>query len=65
MKKGRNDKIYLDDHVGCFGDFNIEDPVCKSLCALRMSCCIEREQNVRSEILEDLIASDDMFLKIH
>jgi hypothetical protein len=50
MKKELNNKIPLDDHLGCFGDFNIEDPICKKFCALSLRCIIERDQNVRMEI---------------
>ncbi len=63
MKKELNNKIPLDDHLGCFGDFNIEDPVCKKFCALSLRCIIERDQNVRMEILEDLVSPDGMFIK--
>lgn len=63
MKKELNNKIPLDDHLGCFGDFNIEDPICKKFCALSLRCIIERDQNVRMEILEDLVSPDGMFLK--
>jgi len=63
MKKEINNKIPLDDHLGCFGDFNIEDPICKKFCALSLRCIIERDQNVRMEILEDLVSPDGMFIK--
>ncbi|MEE8480458.1 MAG: hypothetical protein V3T59_04375 [Desulfobacterales bacterium] len=63
MKKELNNKIPLDDHLGCFGDFNIEDPICKKFCALSLRCIIERDQNVRMEILEDLVSPDGMFIK--
>ena len=63
MKKELNNKISLDDHLGCFGDFNIEDPICKKFCALSLRCIIERDQNIRMEILEDLVSPDGMFIK--
>jgi hypothetical protein len=50
----------FDDRFGCYGNFDIHDAVCKSRCALRLRCCIEKEQNARLEILEDLVASEDM-----
>ncbi len=64
MKKELKDAIYIDDHLGCFGDFNIEDPICKSLCALSLRCAIEREENARMEILEDLVSANDMLIRI-
>ena len=64
MKKELMNKISIDDHLGCFGNFNIEDPVCKKLCALRLRCTIDRNKNTRIELLEDLIFSSEMFIKI-
>lgn len=64
MKKELVDKFSLDDHVGCFGNFNLQDTVCKKLCALNLSCAINRNQNIQTEILEDLLSNNDMFIKI-
>jgi hypothetical protein len=64
MKKVLIDKISFDNHLGCFGNFNIEDPICRKLCALRLRCAIDRNKNNRMEILEDLISSSEMFIKI-
>lgn len=57
-------QISVDDHVGCFGNFNIVDPVCKKFCALSLRCAIDRNHNNRMELLEDLISSDDLSIKI-
>ncbi len=65
MKKKSIDKISFYDHLGCFGNFNIDDPICKKFCALRLRCAIEQDQNVRMEILEDLVSSDDMHINTH
>jgi len=65
MKKELIDRIALDNHLGCYGDFNKEDPICKKYCALRLRCAIERDQNARIEILEDLVFSDGIYGKIH
>ena len=64
MKKELMNKISFDDHLGCFGNFNIEDPICRKLCALRLRCAIDRNKNNRMELLEDLISSSEMFIKI-
>ena len=64
MKNELMDKISFDNHLGCFGNFNIEDPICRKLCALRLRCAIDRNKNNRMEILEDLISSSEMFIKI-
>lgn len=58
------DEKLLDDHIGCFGNFNQQDPICTRLCALSLRCAIEGDQQARIEILEDLVASDGMILKI-
>ncbi len=64
MKKELMNKISFDNHLGCFGNFNIEDPICKKLCALRLRCAIDRNKNAQMELLEDLISSSEMFIKI-
>ena len=58
------DKISLDNHIGCFGNFNKTDPICTRLCAVNVKCAIEGYQQDRIEILEDLVASEIMFMKI-
>lgn len=57
-------KISFDNHLGCFGNFNIDDPICKKLCALRLRCAIDCNKNIQMELLEDLISSSEMFIKI-
>ena len=64
MKKEPIGRFTVDTHIGCFGEFNKEDRTCKSRCALRLRCAIERDQNVRMEILEDLVSSDGITIKI-
>ena len=60
MKKEPLDPIFMEDYLGCFGEFKVEDEVCKKHCALSLRCAIERDQNERMEILEDLMASEQM-----
>jgi hypothetical protein len=64
MKKEFSVTFNFDQHVECFGKFNNADRICKSLCALRIRCIIERDQNVRLEILEELVSSDGIAIKI-
>ena len=64
MKKDLMNQISLNEHLGCLGDFNIQDPLCQKLCALNLRCAIEREKNTRIELLEDLISYNGMFIKI-
>ena len=63
MKAEQNFKISLDEHIGCFGEYIYADPVCRKLCALRIRCAIEQEQNFRLEILEDLASVDQPHTK--
>ncbi len=61
MKEKKTEKKYLtDSHLGCFSEFNREDPICSKLCALRLSCVIERNTNARMELFEELVAYDNM-----
>ena len=64
MKKELMNQISISDHLGCLGNFNIEDPLCKKLCALNLRCAIDRNKNVRLELLEDLISYNSVFIKI-
>ena len=64
MKKKADKNIVFEDYLGCFGDFSIEDKVCKKLCALNMRCAIEREYNDQLEILEELASYENMFIKV-
>jgi hypothetical protein len=63
MLKNLSKNVSLDDYVGCFGNFNRKNLICKKYCALNLRCAIENEQNVRMELLEDLVASEGLFLK--
>jgi hypothetical protein len=64
MKKELMNQISIDDHLGCLGNFNIEDPLCIKLCALNLRCAINRYKNVRLELLEDLMSYNDVFIKV-
>ena len=65
MKKELMDQISIDGHLGCLGSFNIEDPICKKLCALNLRCAIKRDKNARLELLEDLMSyNDGVFIKM-
>ena len=64
MIKDDVDKSLLTDHLGCFGDFSLEDPICKTVCAINMRCAIERDQIDRIEILQELAFSDDLYVKV-
>jgi hypothetical protein len=52
------------NEMNCFGDYAKSDPLCTRHCVLRLRCAIEQDQNMRMELLEDLMASDALALKI-
>jgi len=64
MNADLNNKININGHLGCLGNFKREDKVCRQFCALRLRCAIESDYNRRLEVLEDLVASDGIFMKI-
>ena len=53
-----------DYHFGCFGDYNVKNPICHKHCVLRLRCAIEKDQNLRVELLEDLMESQNLETKI-
>ena len=64
MRKELIRSVALDDYLGCFGGFNINDNVCKKFCALNLRCAIEQEQNARMELLEELVSDNSLYLKV-
>ena len=64
MKNEFVDHVFLNSLKGCFGDYNTEDTICTKMCALRLRCTIEHNQNMRMELIEDLVSSDGILLKI-
>lgn len=64
MKNESKDINLLDDHLGCFGEFNSKDPICKKFCALNIRCAIDSNQYNLMEFLEDLVSSNEIFMKI-
>lgn len=64
MKKEFINPAFLNGRTICFGKFDNEDPICNQKCALRLRCAIEHDQQVRLELIEDLVVSDDTILKI-
>ena len=51
-------QIATNDNSNCFGEYNTSDPLCAKHCILRLRCAIEQDQNIRTEIIEELIGSD-------
>ncbi|MFH2066022.1 MAG: hypothetical protein ABIK15_12550 [Pseudomonadota bacterium] len=53
-------KLSPKDHLGCFGNFDIEDNICRKFCILNLRCAIENDKNSRMELLEDLLSVDNL-----
>lgn len=51
-------QIAAHEDSNCFGEYNTGDPLCAKHCVLRLRCAIEQDQNIRTEIIEELIGSD-------
>jgi hypothetical protein len=64
MRKELMRSVLLDDYLGCFGAFNINDRVCKKYCALNLRCAIEQDQNARIELLDELVSESSLHLKL-
>ena len=64
MRLTTRTKPVLNHHVGCFGEFNPEDEICRKFCALCIRCVIESDQAARMEILEDLFFAEATNVKI-
>jgi len=64
MKKTIASAMTLDDHLGCFGDFDVADSICRRFCALSIRCAIEQDQNARMELLEELVSFDQAVMKM-
>lgn len=48
----------------CLGDYDKKNPLCSNHCALRLRCAIEQDNNMRSELLEELFASEGTSVKL-
>jgi hypothetical protein len=59
-----SDTIDQTDHMDCFGDFNRTNPLCSKYCGLRLRCAIEQDQNMRLELIEDLVTVEGQLIKI-
>jgi hypothetical protein len=49
----------FEDYLDCFGDYTKTNPLCAKYCVLRLGCAIQKENNIRMEILSDSSANED------
>ena len=52
------------ESLDCFGDYNKHNDLCAKYCILRLRCAIEQDQNLRSALLEELVATENTLGKI-
>ena len=64
MKKDTQHRKFTDDQIGCVGEFDAEDDICRNHCALKLRCLIEYHENQRMEFIEDIVTSNSAFVKI-
>ncbi len=65
MKKDGIADDRLSRRLQCFGEFNVQDPVCRLVCALRLRCAVEYGQQERMELLDGLFSGDEVRDRIH
>jgi len=65
MTIDREMELALDNYLGCFGSYRSNDPICSRRWALNLRCAIEKNQNERYEILEDLVSASGMVVKMN
>jgi len=64
MTESKKNYTPISLHLGCFGEYQTGDAVCRKFCALRLRCAIEQDQNARLELIEDLISYEDTNIKL-
>jgi len=52
------DTLITDKYLNCFGCFDMSNVICKKHCILCLRCIVEKNQNTRMEIFEELMASE-------
>lgn len=64
MKTLGVEQAQLGKHMDCFGDFAMEDALCRKYCALNLMCAIEKDHNMRMELLEEMLTGDGTPLRL-
>ena len=65
MKKELFECGRLGRYLQCYGEFDMEDPICKTLCALRLRCAVDYGQREQMDLMESLSFCDDIRVKAH
>ncbi len=64
MKNTIENLLTTDGRLNCFGAFRNEDPICMKHCIVNLRCIVERDQNSRMELLEELLAAEGAEFKL-
>ena len=64
MIKTTNKELLLNRHLGCYGEFQMSDAICRKQCAIRIRCAIESEQKQRLEMLEEMVSIEEYSFKL-
>ena len=64
MNDTKEELVPVNSHLGCFGEYDATDTICKKFCVLRLRCAIENDQNARMELIEDLMSYEEMNFKL-
>lgn len=54
----------FDQYLECYGSYSAEDRICLKRCALSLRCAIDKDHHAQMELLEDLISSSGVILKM-
>jgi hypothetical protein len=46
------------------GEYSSIDPICGKHCVLRLRCAIQQNQNMQMELLDEMIASDGLWVTV-
>ena len=65
MKKEPQVVDQLHHRMQCFGEFDVQDVVCRQACALRLRCAVEFGQQGRTELLEELFSEEEVHDRMH
>jgi phosphotransferase system IIB component len=52
------------EQADCFGGYDMNNLLCSNHCALRLRCAIEQENNMRSELFEELFVFEGTSVKL-
>ena len=64
MKKPNSKSARLDQYLGCFGSISLEDKVCRRFCVISLRCAIEKDQNERMDMMDEMAYPDDLTIRM-